>query len=62
MSTENGETVGLGVSMEIPNEISTEKVWEVLLIKIKQPIWNFFVVDEKIYKPPRPYYPTVSHG
>jgi hypothetical protein len=37
----NDELAGLGIKMEIPDDISTEKVWEVLLIKIKQP--NLFL-------------------
>jgi hypothetical protein len=31
------EMAGMGVAMEIPEAIATDKVWEVLLIKIKQP-------------------------
>ena len=35
------ELVGLGAGMEIPEEISTDKVWAVLQIKIQQP--NLFL-------------------
>lgn len=50
MSEDDNEEVGLGVAMEIPDEISTEKVWEVLLIKIKQP--NLFLpVTDVVTRP-----------
>ena len=44
------ELVGLGAGMEIPEEISTDKVWAVLLIKIKQP--NLFLpVTDVVTRP-----------
>ncbi len=36
-STESEPEAGHGVSQEIPDEITTESVWKVLLIKIKEP-------------------------
>lgn len=50
MSAEPEEAVGMGVSMEIPEEIPTAKVWEALLIKIKQP--NLFLpVTDVVTRP-----------
>ncbi len=39
--TEINEEAGMGIAMDIPDDISTDKVWQVLLIKIKQP--NLFL-------------------
>jgi hypothetical protein len=41
------EMAGMGVAMEIPEAIATDKVWEVLLIKIKQP--DLFLPVSDIY-------------
>ncbi len=35
------EEAGLGIAKDIPDDISNEKLWQVLLIKIKQP--NLFL-------------------
>jgi hypothetical protein len=44
------EEVGLGISQEIENEIPTEKVWQVLLIKITEP--NLFIpVTDVVHRP-----------
>lgn len=41
ITADEEQAAGLGIALEIPDEISTEKVWQVLLIKIKQP--NLFL-------------------
>lgn len=36
-TSSESELAGMGIKMEIPEDIPTENVWKVLLIKIKQP-------------------------
>ncbi len=46
MSTDSTpELAGLGKGLEIPDDISNEKVWQVLLIKIQQPSLFLPVTD-----------------
>lgn len=40
-SAEEESMAGMGIAMDIPDDITTEKVWQVLLVKIKQP--NLFL-------------------
>ena len=50
MSEEIIEEAGLGAAKEIPEDVSNEKVWQALLIKIKQP--NLFLpVSDIVTRP-----------
>ena len=50
MSEAQEELAGMGVGMEIPENISSEKIWQILLIKITQP--NLFLpVTDVISRP-----------
>jgi hypothetical protein len=49
-TVDNNELVELGAGMEIPEDIATDKVWAVLLVKIKQP--NLFLpVTDVVTRP-----------
>ena len=50
MAERTDEQVGFGFSMEVPGDVSTEKLWEVMLIKIKQPEL-FLPVTDVVWRP-----------
>ena len=50
MTERTDEQVGFGFLMEVPGDVSTEKLWEVMLTKIKQPEL-FLPVTDVVWRP-----------